>query len=245
MIAKVEINSLDNLDKITKRVIDSEHGIILLDGCVGNGKSTVAQRKIHEYLKNNPKKVAIMLKSNAHGLYLDRYVDVVERICNDSVYRINYLEDRVEYKNGSYFWIKNPKHFNEFGYFWDIIFLEDADQLDEDIYARALRRGKMILACDVPMMDDPTQHWIYKRLIKTNLADRYNWGYDDLPIGHFETYVGNLRNLNEKQRMRLYEGTWQEYKPEEKPMHQSRVVIRTPYLPNRIELRNPKYDWED
>lgn len=203
---------MNKLDEILSKVINSEAKVILLDGGVGIGKSTIARRAIHHYLVNNQNKIASMVVRNRDNLDLDGYVDTVKKFYNYNDLIEDRLEQYIRYPNGSRLFFYKPYIFKHgVVHRSNKILLDNADDLDFEIYAEAQRRhGQVIVSCVPPLIEYPQQHWIYKHLILMNIAERYNWSYSDIGDNLDSAYIVHLQKLEDKVKKRLYLGDWQD-----------------------------------
>lgn len=183
------------------KFLNSKSHVILLDGAVGSGKSFLAQEYIHNMLKKNRKDAYLVCRHVNVPLYIERYTQqIIDQYQFDN-FKINYQYYGIEYSNRSTIRFIEPSLLQHLSH-TDIIFLENADDLLFNHFQMANKIAtQVILACNVPMMDDPTQHWIYQKLILNREVDRYNFGAKDIKLDYT-----NFRNIPRH----LYTGYWLE-----------------------------------
>lgn len=210
------------LNKFQLDVVNCNEPIILIDGSIGNGKTVAAIARIHKLMIENPDSSALFISRTYLTSMMDHYRDIVNNILGYELDRPKY-NHTIEYPNGSSVRFTNlNRGYNQLRELiknnCKIICIDNLDNFEVDIlkHLPTWMNSIQLIFTVVPPMEG-TQHWIYKRLIKTGLAYRFGWSLLDVSF-HTEDYITAVKNISPPFRENLFLGVWipkEEDKPKE------------------------------
>lgn len=206
-----------------QKAFNSRAPILLCDGPSGNGKSTIAQEKMHALMTAYPGSTGLILRKTRESLKNSVILRYEREICDREPENVKHHKDdrHFRYTNGSilaYSGLQNEaqrdglKGIGQNGTV-DFVWMEEATEFVEEDFDEVLARNRgnradwrqVLLTCN----PDSPDHWIHQRLILNKQARRLSWMTVDNPIyTNDKHYLGNLQNLSPVYRARLYEGIW-------------------------------------
>lgn len=201
----------------------SKSPIVLAHGPAGNGKSTIAQEKIHLFLKTYPGAQGLLIRKTYESTINSVVLRYQEEIMGREPKLVKWDDERkrFEYSNGSYLFVggvrdkKQRDALKSMGRNGavDIIWVEEATELIEHDFDELTARNRgyvtswrqIILTCN----PDSPDHWIHQRLIEGGKAHCIWWRTEDNPrYANDKEYIDSLKNLSPLYRARLYDGKW-------------------------------------
>lgn len=206
-----------------RNVFNSRAPILLCDGPSGNGKSTIAQEKMHALMMQYPGSTGVILRKTRESLKNSVILRYEHEICDREPQNVKHHKDsrHFKYANGSvlaYGGMQNEaqrdalKGIGKDGTV-DFVWMEEATEFVEEDFDEVLARNRghvtdwrqVLLTCN----PDSPDHWIYQRLVLGKQARRIAWMTVDNPLYENDpNYLKNLSNLSTVYRERLFLGHW-------------------------------------
>lgn len=196
------------------------HGILLLTGSAGGGKSRFSAEKLHGYCLRYPNAMGMAIRktkvSMTSGLVL-----MMERRVIGRDPRVKHFPSkaRFEYSNGSILAYggladeEQRKRLRSIGQdgSLDIVWMEEAIEFEEEDLNEVLarRRGRAAPWRQIMLSTNPDAptHWINRRLIEGGEAHVYYSSASDNPYNPAD-YEATLAQLTGVEGERLREGKW-------------------------------------